>query len=97
MTYERRTFERFERNRPTNGPGIRNSNAKLINAQVRAIMKSEDSAIQLAEDYDLSVGHVRDIRAGRCWSHLAHDDDYDDDDDDDEDDIEDVYDYFTRH
>lgn len=50
--------------------GAKNPRARLSEADVRAIRRSEHAAGLLAREYGVSERTVRDARAGRRWGHV---------------------------
>lgn len=53
------------------GFGIRNGNAKLTEADVRAIRNSVAEGRSLADDYDVSPALISLIRNRKVWEHLG--------------------------
>ena len=51
--------------------GSRNGQAKLTEEQADAIRVSSRSSPELAAEYGVSDSHVRMIKTGRAWTHLA--------------------------
>lgn len=50
--------------------GVKNSNSRLTENDVRAIRASEETDEALGQQYGVHPAHISKIRVGRAWRHL---------------------------
>ena len=65
------TQDAVAKGRLTGPVGVRNHHAKLDNAKVKAIRKSNASRQALADRYGVSVSTISDAKRGILWRHVS--------------------------